>query len=184
MANNTKLHPWRQYSEVDVFNMSAYSGSIPATAGTLVTAVASGWRADDAFHQTLGAVGASYPNVASYRWGTLPCVKDAGTGDVVLGMLLNDVREQDENGLNYKFAPRKAAENNVVLSGQTVPIVTKGFFLVSGVFNGPVAAGAQIFASGAGNITTNNINQVSGSAVGKFWGATDSQGYALIRLDC
>ncbi|MEK6881865.1 MAG: hypothetical protein AABY22_19765, partial [Nanoarchaeota archaeon] len=81
MATNTKLAPWRQYNESDVFNMCAYSGSIPVTAGTVVKLVASGWRSDETDLQTIGAVGASFNNTVSTRWGAVPSVTDAGTGD-------------------------------------------------------------------------------------------------------
>jgi hypothetical protein len=188
MATNTKLAPWRQYHEVDVINMFSYSGSIPVTAGTLVAvAFASGWRSDEANNTSLGAIGASYANVISNRWGTYAAVKDAGTGDNVIGMLLNDVREQDENGQLYKFYPRKAAENNHVMSGWTSPILTKGFVMISGAFNGAApVAGSLAYASGAGNITTNpdRHDLVSGTAVGKFYGGVDGQGFALLRLNC
>jgi hypothetical protein len=110
-------------------------------------------------------------------------VTDAGTGDTVLGMLINDIREQDENGQMYKFYPRKAAENNHVLSGWTSPILTKGFVLISGAFNGPaVTAGSNAYPSGAGAISTTSAN--GAVAIGKFWGAVDSQGFALLRLNC
>lgn len=183
MATNTKLAPFRQYDEADVFNMCAYSGAIPVTAGTVVKPVASGWRSDETDSNVLGSVGQAYGNTVSTRWGTLPCVTDAGTGDNVLGILLQDVREQDENGLLYKFNPRKAIENNHCLSGQTVPILTRGFVLISGTFNGGASAGAQAYASGAGAITTNAINQTNSSTVGKFFGGTDSNGFALLYVN-
>ena len=54
------------------------------------------------------------------------------TKDVPLGMLLYDVREDDENGEKLIFNPRKAAENDYVISGQAVPILTRGIVLYSG----------------------------------------------------
>lgn len=183
MATNTKLAPWRQYDEADVLNLFAYSGAIPVTAGTVVKPVASGWRSDEAFTQLLGDVGAHYNNTVSQRFGTLPCVTDAGSGDNVLGILLYDVREQDENGLLYKFNPRKAIENSHTLSGQTSPILTRGFILISGTINGGATAGAQAYASGAGALTTTSTNQTNASTVGKFFGGTDSNGFALLYVN-
>lgn len=179
MAN---IH-WTDYSEHDVWNMCQFSGSIPVTKGTVVGFVASGWRTDDSDTTFLGAVGASYNNVNSQRFGVRPAVTTVGTGQAVAGILLYDVAEQDENGLPYKFNPRKAAEKCVALSGQSVPVLTKGFVLISGTFNGTVSAGAMAYPSGAGLITTTSTNQVTASQLGKFYGATDSKGYALLRVN-
>lgn len=172
-----------QYAEHDVINLFKYSGTLPVTQGTIVTFVGSGWRNDDTDTQFLGSVGASYTNVYSQRFGILPAVTAAGTGQLVAGMLLYDVREEDENGLNFKFNPRKAAEMQCARSGEAVPILTRGFVLISGTFNGSVTAGATAYPSGAGAITTTSTNQVQGSEVGKFYGATDAQGYALLRVN-
>lgn len=171
-----------QYAEQDVINLYAYSGTIPVTQGTVVGFVGSGWRNDDTDTQFLGSVGASYNNVYSQRFGVLPAVTTVGTGEAIAGILLYDVREQDENGQLFKFNPRKAAEMQCALSGQAVPILTKGFVLISGTFNGSVTAGAMAYPSGAGVITTNSLNQNDSSVLGKFYGATDSQGYALLRV--
>ena len=183
MATNTKLRPFRQYNDSDVINMFAYSGNIPVTAGTVVQPQGSGWRSDEALNEALGDVGRAYNNLVSERWGTVARCSDATTGVPVLGITLYDVREQDENGLLYKFDPRKAVENNHILSGQTVPILTKGFVLISGVFNGAVTAGASAYPSGAGVISTTITNQTDASTVGKFFGAADSDGFALLHVN-
>lgn len=183
------LLPFRQYDEHDVINVFAFSGTLPATKGTLVTPVASGWRTDEANTQLLGRVGAAFANVVSERFGTIPRVQNAGTGSNPIGMLLYDVREQDENGLLLKFSPRKAAEMQCALSGQTVPIATRGIFLVSGEFNGGAQAGDALFPSGAGLWTTSTTGQNNGSnehcnsKVGKLLGAPNSKGHALVYLN-
>ena len=183
------LLPFRQYDEHDVVNLYAYSGTLPAQKGTLVRAVASGWRTDEADIELLGPVGASFGNTVSERYGTRPRVTAAGTGDSVIGMLLYDVREQDENGQLLKFVPRKAAEMQCVLSGQTVPIATRGVFLVSGQFNGGAQAGDALFPSGAGLWTTSTTGQNNGanehcnSKVGKLLGSQNAKGHALVYLN-
>jgi hypothetical protein len=104
-------------------------------------------------------------------------------------MLLYRVAEQDENGLLFKFNPRKAAESQVVLSGQTVPIATRGILLVSGEFNGGRQAGDALFPSGAGLWTTSTTGQNNGanehcnSKVGKLLGAPNGKGHALVLLN-
>ena len=185
----TQLLPFRQYDEHDVINVFAYSGALPINAGTLVRPVASGWRTDETNTQLLGSVGAAFGNTVSERYGTIPRVTAAATGENVIGMLLYDVKEQDENGLLLKFNPRKAAEMQVALSGQTVPIATRGIFLVSGEFNGGAQAGDALFPSGAGLWTTSTTGQNNGgnehcnSKVGKLLGAPNAKGHALVYLN-
>lgn len=184
-----QLLPFRQYDEHDVVNVFAYSGTLPVNAGTLVRPVASGWRTDEANTQLLGPVGANFAGTVSERWGTTPRVTAAGTGTNVIGMLLYAVKEQDENGLLLKFNPRKAAEMQVALSGQTVPIATRGIFLVSGEFQGGAQAGDALFPVGAGLWTTNTTGQNNGanehcnSCVGKLLGAPNTKGHALVLLN-
>lgn len=179
----TTLLPFRDYCEHDVINLFQYSGTIPAYRGKLVKCVASGWRTDETDTQFLGSPGASFTNTVSQRYGTLPAVTACGTGEACVGMLLYDVKETDENGEKLIFNPRKAAEMQVALSGQTVPIVTRGIFLISGAFNGSVTAGAAAYPSGDGEITTTADNQVTNSTIGKFLGAPNAKGHALLYLN-
>lgn len=193
MSITTKLKPF-QYQETDVLNLFSYSGSIPVYAGTCVKAQnGSGWNTTISDASILYPVGnAIYQNATSYRWGTQACVTNAGTGDTVLGMLLYDVREVDENGIPLKQYPQKAAENNWILSGQTVPILIRGFVFISGGWTvGTPTAGAQAYASGAGDIAVgigaagsgvNALNQTL-NGVGRFYGAPDSSQYALLYVD-
>lgn len=176
------LQPFRQYAEAEVLNLFAYSGTIPVNKGTVVKFVGSGWRTEDADLTLLGPVGASFPNTLSTRWGILPSVTPAGTGDLVAGMLLHDVREQDENGELLKYNPRKAAELQCTISGQVTPLLVRGFVLYSGSQNGGYTAGATAYPSGAGEITTTSTNSVPASVVGKFYGAPDSFGCALLYV--
>jgi predicted RecA/RadA family phage recombinase len=171
------LLPFRDYDEKDVINLYAFSGSLPASKGTLVK-VQAGWKATDEMSM-LGDVGASFNNTVSERYGVVAQVAIATTGDTPLGMLLWDVKETDENGEALKFNPRKAAEMQVVLSGQAVPIVTRGIFLYNGVGGTPVAGGAA-YAGANGTITASS----AGSAVqiGKFLGAKDANDNVAVRI--
>lgn len=184
MATNTKLGPFRQYSENDVLNLFVWSGAVPVTAGTVVAPQStSGWRSDESNVQMLYPVGNSYNNTLSTRWGGRALVRAAGTGDAVLGILLYDVRENDENGIPLKFYPQKAAENNWTVSGQVSPILTRGFVMISGTTNGSPTPGAIAYPTGQGSIGFGTLNQKPGSVVGKFYGANDSKGYALLYVD-
>jgi len=179
-----KLRPFRNYDEKDVINLFAFSGTVgtnagdSVNAGTLVKLAGDGWKATDEPNEMLGDMGSSYGNTVSERYGVVPKVALCGTGDAPLGITLYDVKEVDENGELLKFNPRKAAEIEAVISGQAVPIVTKGMFLYSGASLTGVAAGANVYAGAAGEIAT-----VGSVVVGKALGATDSNGHTLIQID-
>ena len=179
------LLPFRDYSEHDVINLFAWSGTIPVNRGTFVKPLNSGWRTDETDTSFLGSPGATYGNTVSVRYGTTPAVGVASTGDNVIGMLLWDVKETDENGEKLIFKPRKAAEMQVAISGKTVPIVTRGIFLHSGNYTagGPaVTAGAFAYVSG-GDLMTTASNADDKSRVGKFLGAPNGKGHALLYLN-
>jgi hypothetical protein len=176
------LRPFRDYDEKDVINLYTVTGAvvdstyqIVATKGSLVKIAGDGFRVDTEPLEMLGNFGAfNVSNWVGQRYGVLPKVQVCNTpaSDNPLGMLLFDVRELDENQLPLKYNPRKAAEMEAVISGQSVPIVTRGIFLYSGVrTSGSVAvtAGGKAYAGYAGEIAT------SGSTViGKFLGTTGS----------
>jgi hypothetical protein len=190
MAHNLK--PFRDYSEHDVVNLFAYSGAAESSAviltkGAAVKVSAEGFTvgpsnssANQAI-ELLGNVGAAFPLSQSQRFGVRPKVTLATSGDV-LGLTLLDVREVDENGEKLIFNPRKAAEMNVVISGQSVPVLTRGVILYSGDGIAAATAGQYAVVSGSAgelaNTSTLRLNEVS---VGKFLGNAVSN-TALIKL--
>lgn len=183
MSTTTQIREW-VIDEHNVVNLYAYSGSIPVTAGTVVTPLSSsGWRVDDNDLNASAWPGvATYGNTVSVRWTTQALVRDATSGDAVLGILRYDVREVDENGIPLKFYPQKAAENNWILSGQTVPIINKGWVFISGQIAGSITAGAAAYVSGAGNLVAGT--NASTTRVGTFWGAPGATNpFALLQID-
>ena len=173
------LRPFRDYNEHDVINLFKFSGTIPANKGTLVKVIGNGWLTTDELER-LGSVGATYNNVQSERYGVAAAVGVAG--DTPMGMLLYDVKETDENGEKLIFHPRKQAEMEVALSGQAVPVVTKGTFLYSGATlaaQSPVG-GTTLYCGAAGDITTGVASNVK---VGKALGAPDADGVVLVRMN-
>ena len=94
-----------------------------------------------------------------------------------------DVRELDENGEKLIFNPRKAAEMGVVLSGQAVPVLTKGLVTYSGATQG-VAVGNFAFVSGtAGELAGAATLPGLTTKVGKWLSANDSAGIALLKIE-
>ena len=179
------LKPFRDYDEKDVINLYTLSGApvdttyqILATKGTLVKVVGDGFRIDNEPIEMLGNYGQfNVNNFVAQRYGVTSKVAVAQPTDAPVGMLLFDVRELDENLIPLKYNPRKAAEMEVVLSGQAVPIVTRGTFLYSGVrVSGSVAvtAGGKAYLGYNGEIATSGV-----TVIGKFLGQTGVAGTGL-----
>lgn len=183
----TKLiKPFRDYDEHDVVNLFAFDGT--ANKGTLVK-VSTGWSNTDV---NGGITSVANPHSATFD-GTVsqyhvltPRVTEAATGDAPIGILLNDVRVTDDNGEFLIYKPARAAELSAVASGQAVPILTKGLVLykaasvTAGMLavsaaNGTIAGFADADLPGANTIGSRKV-------VGRFLGATDSDGYALLKL--
>lgn len=178
------LRPFRQYSEHDVVNLFSYSGdSTLVKKGLAVKVVGAGFQdgADANPVELLGSVGASYTNVVSQRYGVKAKVALAGSGDAILGLTLMDIRENDENGEKLVFNPRKAAEMGVVISGQAVPVLTRGIVLYSGV---PTAtAGDDAWVSGAAGELNGGTRATGATKVGKWLSSKDSNGIALLKIE-
>ena len=175
------LRPLRQYDERDVVNLFAYSGALPVNKGTLVKIQGDGWKNTDELSR-LGAVGASYGNTVSERYGVASKVTACTSGAAVLGIMLYDCKETDENGEKLVFNPRKAAEMGVTISGQACPILTKGIILYSGAVlasNNP-AAGTKVYSDNNGELTSTDGG---GTIVGKTLGKKDSNNHVLVKID-
>jgi hypothetical protein len=178
------LRPFRNYNEKDVVNLFTLTGTpidttylILATKGTLVKIVGDGFRNDVQPDQIIGNAGQfSVNNFQALRYGTTAqvAVASSATSDTPIGLTLFDVRELDENLEWLKYRPQKAAEMEAVLSGQTVPIVTRGLFLYSGVQVGsgtPVSAGSAVYLGLSGGVCTTGSTQV-----GRFYSTTGVSG--------
>ena len=106
----------------------------------------------NSFDNTLGHGLSLYPFVP-YK-----VEKTTGTGATMrpLGILLRDVRAKDENGENLLYYPEKKEELQCVVSGEAVPIATRGLFAVNAkaLKNGVVPAlGSIAVCSTNGTLT-------------------------------
>ena len=178
MASTCGLRPFRDYDEHDVINLFSFNSatSLPQNKGTFVT-VSAGWNnayADSTLATSLqetallGDVGAAYGNTVSERYGT------------VAKMTLYDCKETDENGEKLVFNPRKAAEMQAVVSGQAVPVATKGIFAYSGVAGTPAINGSCYVGTDGVLSATGNA---SAKVVGKFLGTKDAYNNVLFKLE-
>tara|TARA_Y100000310_G_scaffold174693_2_gene174816 strand:- start:5240 stop:5854 length:615 start_codon:yes stop_codon:yes gene_type:complete len=203
MANNTQtLKPFRSYDEHDVVNLFALNfntvnldvDGAKIEKGVLVTIAGNGWKnTDEALDShglggatTTTAPGKSFANTVSLRYGTTARVAPTAAGEVPLGITLWDMAERDENGEKLLYHPRKAAEMQAVISGQTMPVLTKGVVLYKGDLtkNRAVAAGVDVFnsTSGDGELSLDNPSSAQ-TKIGKTLGAKDDQDYVLLKVE-
>jgi hypothetical protein len=181
---NRTLRPFRDYDEKDVLNFASITGTdLPVNKGTLVK-LARGLQTDQEPLEMLGNYGDfSVSNTVLQRYGVIPKVQVSNAGENPLGMTLFDVRETDENGELLKYRPRKAAEMEAVLSGQAIPLVTRGIFQYSGGASGTITPGAVAYAGDNGHITPYTGAAGANKAIGKFLGPTGVDGSVFVWLN-
>jgi hypothetical protein len=176
MAN---LKPFRDYDEHDVINLFAVNSS-SLNKGSVVVADGNGvdFR-NPSILDNLSPYSNTYSAQFNVPW-TVSAAPSGASGKIV-GLLLKDVREVDENGERLMHNPRKAAEMDVIISGQACPILTKGLVLVSGISGEPnFGSGAAVANNGGGNY---KVVEYSQKTVGKFLGPKDNEGFALLKVE-
>jgi hypothetical protein len=185
MAHN--LRPFRDYDEHDVINLFTYSGSaLPVNKGMVVKVVNAGFSslgdAANPIEQLESLSSTPFPNSTSFRFGVKGKVTAATSGDAgVLGLTLMDMRETDENGEKLIFNPRKAAEMGVVVSGQAIPVLTKGIVTYSGT---AATAGHYAFVAGtAGELASNATLPTLAIKVGRWLTTAGSDNIALLKIE-
>jgi len=189
---NERLKPFRDYSDHDVLNLFAFGDHAVALGTTDVVYAGSAVKVRTGWSNTnelsmIGNVGAGYNNTVSQRWGVAADVEytDGGADEAALGILLYDVREYDENGEKLAFNPRKQAELQCSLTGQAVPIATRGVFLMAtGAWASSPALvqDNDVFATGNGQLTTLG-NKATNNRIGRTLGGPDADGSVLVKFD-
>mgnify|MGYP001197546584 CR=1 FL=1 len=209
VKNTQRLKPFRQHAETDVVNLFSLKdddGDVVASysdlkadggkinKGLLVSVKSNGWKnTDDPVNKTgIGNPGATFSNTVSFRYGAAATVEPCASGSQPLGLTIWDVAEVDENGEKLIYHPRKAAEMQAVVSGQAVPVLTKGIVLYSGNLTSggadSVTAGTKVYADmlRQGDISssaTESTGGVSQTQVGHALGAVDEDGFILLKID-
>lgn len=198
----TRLLPDRNINPHDVINRYALDAK-SGEAGTFVKVLNGDFSNDpvryvnrtDLFKNSLGNAISQYPEVPYKVTAT------SGTGDagLCIGMILNDVREVDENGENLHYYPQKRAELQCVVSGEAVPIATRGMVtLNTRALAGAVvpSVGHMAVLSTLGKVTGVAYSALSAeqknAVVGKFIGTGNREsqqntdafagGYAVLQF--
>jgi hypothetical protein len=203
-----RLLPFRQYNEHDVINMFALDDSVLSAtenitgfhsgdAGVFVKVSAGNLDLDPVTYGTDSYLGKTdYPFVGANQYPKVSLkVTPASAGDVALGITLWETAKYDENGEKLLYYPQKAAENQVLLPGQSVPVATRGVFTVSSrAYDGTLTPGAKFkLSANAGKITGAVLSDVSGIGTVLATGSRGANGatiadkysgtYAVIKLE-
>jgi hypothetical protein len=187
------LKPLRSYDEHDVIEFFSHQDA-SANKGTLVSIVGSTalgntnvWQgASDPATPHLGTaftLPGTPTRAAVFRNEVKWKVKNAYSGEVPLGLLLYDVREETPFGEKYIYRPRQERiDKAIVTSGEAVPIITRGLFKVNGIVGtpGPGSGAVPALTSGYLLVTATTTGVAN---VGKFLTSKDADGYALFKLE-
>ena len=209
-----RLLPFRQYDEQDVVNIFALTNGEVLESTTGDGAGSNGVFvkvADGNFDQDVITYGSNsylgktdYPFVGADMYPTNPLeVTAASSGNIPLGLTLNQTAKADENGEKLLYNSTKKEELQAVLPGQSVPVATKGIFtLASDAFAGGVSLsdftvsdGFEVAATGGSDVGTigpatvgsaESIGMVlgTGSRASTNGGLTDQFGgdYVVVKL--
>ena len=213
-----RLYPFRQYSEQDVINLFANdtADTAPSTngngsAGVFVKVSAGNMDLAPITYADNGYLGKTdYPFIGAAQYPSVPLTFTAATaGTPVLGITLNQTVLEDENGEKLLYNPVKAAELQAVLSGQAVPVATRGTFTladtaVDWVDANMVVNSNLLISANAGKVSglaPTNAGPLTGqyTIVGKVlatgqrvssngesdqFAGTGTGKYALVQIDC
>lgn len=185
----SKLLPFRQISENDVVNLFAYDGTTAQRGLVVQLDTSNGWKFNDDLGLT--SINNSYANTVSDRYNVKAKVKQCVSGKsnaIPFGMLMYDVAEVDENGEKLIYHPRKAHEMQVSVSGQAVPVLTKGIVLLNmgnADRNGvTIAAGTEAYAGATGCVIAHaGTPPIDLMRIGTFLGPRETNGEVLVKLD-
>ena len=213
-----RLYPFRQYSEQDVVNLFASdtADALPSTngngsAGVFVKVSAGNLDSDPITYADNAYLGKTdYPFIGAAQYPSVPLQFTAATaGDPVLGITLNQTLQTDENGEKLLYNPVKRQELQAVLSGQAVPVATRGMFTLADTaidwVAGSMAPNSHlVISANAGKVTglaasavsplTGNYSivgrvlatgqRISQNGKSDYFAGTTTGKYALVQIDC
>jgi len=168
-----RLLPFRQYDEQDVINLYALESGLALASstgdgegsnGVFVKVTNGNFNQDVVTYASDDYLGKTdYPFVGGDMYPSNPLtISGAASGDLPLGITLNQTAKTDENGEKLLYNTTKKEELQAVLPGQTVPVATKGIFtLAAEAFDGAVST----YAVGTGiQISNDNVGKITGVA--------------------
>jgi len=185
MSSNFK--PLRDYSEHDVLNFFKLVDQTGAKATPVVIAN-SGVKTENMLPTVYSnlAAGFNNGNIYSPRWEVYPAVRKAVTGEKPLGLTLYDVKEVNQWGYPLLYDKQRKAEAQALVSGEVVPIVTKGLFHLLVPSGETPAPGKFVMVKGTGDIGVGQATSgvAPAAAFGQWLGPKDADGYAFAQINC
>ena len=130
-----RILPFRQYAEEDVVNLYAnaaannqVSDSGEGDAGVFVQVSAGDLSLDPIQYETNSYLGKTdYPFIGRDQYPVVPLkISAADTTNACLGLTLLQTANYDENDEKLLYYPQKKLETQSVLTGEAVPVLTKG----------------------------------------------------------
>jgi len=213
-----RLYPFRQYSEQDVINLFASdtADTSPSTngngsAGVFVKVSAGNLDLDPVTYAASSYLGKTdYPFLGAAQYPSVPLTFTAATaGEPVLGITLNQTLLEDENGEKLLYNPVKRQELQAVLTGQAVPVATRGVFTLADTaidwIDADMAPNSHLaISANAGKVTglaasavsplTGNYSivgrvlatgqRVSSNGKSDYFAGTTTGKYAMVQIDC
>lgn len=179
---STKLLPFIQFDEVDVYNMYAFDGFTEKGVFVKVSEA----NVDDAIG-VIGGAGVVLDGTLSPMWGSKLKIVACASGDKaanVLGVTLKNCLQYDENGELLKFRKQKRIELDSVNSGEAIPVLAEatvltlgtGAYLVTGLV--PALAGTApavghfLVAADAGKVNVVSAAPAADLTLGTVIGLT------------
>jgi hypothetical protein len=202
-----RLLPFRQYNETDVINLykvvptGTNSMASPFVNGgndngVLVKVSAGDFTLDPVSYEANTAASdggnylgkTDYPFIGRDQYPTVNlAVNEAASGQAgCLGVTLRQTLTYDENGEKLLYNPQKAIEMQAVLTGQAVPVLTKGVITLDNATafsTAPTAVGQKVYPGGPGGggqfqITTDATPDIDSVGTVIATGNRINRGYA------
>lgn len=169
------FYPLRDVSEHDQVPFYSHTSN-SGLAGQLVKIVTGAANPQVFDGWSTQFVGTNIANTVSYRYESKAKFTPTASGDTrynALGVTLYSTLEQDENGFLLKYYPNRAKEIGAVISGENVPVATRGMFGMWG----------QYIDQSLGNIQPGNLVVVSRSGGGLLAAVDPSNTAAFDRAN-
>ncbi len=203
-----RLLPFRQYNEQDVVNVFALqnadvlestTGDGKGSNGVFVKITDGNFDQDVITYGSNSYLGKTdYPFVGGNMYPTNPLeVAAAASGEIPLGLTLNQTAKTDENGEKLIYNTTKKEELQAVLPGQTVPVATKGIFtlsanaMASGIVASAFTVGGGFEVAGDGTVGPATVGSAESIGMVLGTGSRSSQGgltdqfagdYVIVKL--